>query len=36
MTIFDFALSPADMSEIDALAKPAGRVVKVGWAPNWD
>jgi diketogulonate reductase-like aldo/keto reductase len=36
MTIFDFALSPADMAEIDALAKPAGRVVKVGWAPNWD
>ena len=36
MTIFDFALSPADMTEIDALAKPAGRVVKVGWAPNWD
>ena len=36
MTIFDFALSPADMAEIDALAKPAGRVVKVGWAPAWD
>jgi 2,5-diketo-D-gluconate reductase B len=36
MTIFDFALSPADMGEIDALAKPAGRVVKVGWAPAWD
>jgi diketogulonate reductase-like aldo/keto reductase len=36
MTIFDFALSSADMAEIDALAKPAGRVVKVGWAPAWD
>jgi 2,5-diketo-D-gluconate reductase B len=36
MTIFDFALSPADMAEIDTLAKPAGRVVKVGWAPAWD
>ena len=36
MTIFDFALSAADMAEIDTLAKPAGRVVKVGWAPAWD
>ena len=36
MTIFDFALSPADIAELDALAKPAGRVVKVGWAPEWD
>ena len=36
MTIFDCVLSPADMAEIDALAKPAGRVVKVGWAPAWD
>jgi 2,5-diketo-D-gluconate reductase B len=36
MTIVEFALSPADMAEIDALAKPAGRVVKVGWAPAWD
>ena len=36
MTIFDFELSPADMAEIDTLAKPAGRVVKVGWAPAWD
>jgi len=36
MTIFDFELSATDMAEIDTLAKPAGRVVKVGWAPNWD
>jgi diketogulonate reductase-like aldo/keto reductase len=36
MAIFDFALSPADMEEIDGLAKPAGRVVSVGWAPRWD
>jgi diketogulonate reductase-like aldo/keto reductase len=36
MTIFDFKLSAADMGEIDTLAKPAGRVVKVGWAPAWD
>jgi len=36
MTIFDFELSAADMAEVDALAKPAGRVVSVGWAPRWD
>jgi diketogulonate reductase-like aldo/keto reductase len=36
MTIFDFKLSAADMAEIGTLAKPAGRVVKVGWAPAWD
>ena len=24
------------MAEIDTLAKPAGRVVSVGWAPKWD
>jgi 2,5-diketo-D-gluconate reductase B len=36
MSIFDFELSPQDMAEVDALAKPAGRVVSVGWAPKWD
>jgi diketogulonate reductase-like aldo/keto reductase len=36
MAIFDFALSAQDMAAIDALSKPAGRVVNVGWAPNWD
>jgi len=36
MTIFDFELSAQDMAEIDTLAKPAGRVVSVGWAPRWD
>ena len=36
MSIFDFELSAADMAEVDALAKPAGRVVSVGWAPSWD
>jgi diketogulonate reductase-like aldo/keto reductase len=36
MTIFDFELSAAEMAEVDALAKPAGRVVSVGWAPKWD
>jgi diketogulonate reductase-like aldo/keto reductase len=36
MSIFDFTLAPQEMAEVDALAKPAGRVVNVGWAPNWD
>jgi diketogulonate reductase-like aldo/keto reductase len=36
MSIFDFELTPAEMAEVDALAKPAGRVVAVGWAPKWD
>jgi 2,5-diketo-D-gluconate reductase B len=36
MSVFDFALSAADMAEVDTLAKPAGRVVSVGWAPKWD
>ena len=36
MAIFDFALSPQDMAAVDALSKPAGRVVNVNWAPSWD
>jgi diketogulonate reductase-like aldo/keto reductase len=36
MSIFDFELSADDMAAIDALSKPAGRVVSVGWAPKWD
>src|SRR5436190_2894187 len=36
MSIFDFALSAEEMAQIDVLAKPAGRVVSVGWAPSWD
>jgi 2,5-diketo-D-gluconate reductase B len=36
MSIFDFELTPPEMAEVDALAKPAGRVVSVGWAPSWD
>jgi 2,5-diketo-D-gluconate reductase B len=36
MAVFDFELSAQDMGEVDALAKPAGRVVSVGWAPSWD
>lgn len=36
MSIFDFELSSEEMKEIAGLAKPAGRVVSVGWAPRWD
>ena len=36
MAIFDFTLGAQDMAAIDELAKPAGRVVSVGWAPHWD
>jgi 2,5-diketo-D-gluconate reductase B len=36
MAIFDFELSADDMANVDSLAKPAGRVVSVGWAPKWD
>jgi diketogulonate reductase-like aldo/keto reductase len=36
MSVFDFELSAADMAEVDTLAKPAGRVVAVNWAPKWD
>ena len=34
--VFDFTLSPAEMAQIDGLAKSSGRVVSVGWAPRWD
>lgn len=35
--IGDFALSAAEMAEVAALAKPAGRIVNVaGMAPAWD
>jgi 2,5-diketo-D-gluconate reductase B len=36
MAIFDFALTEPEMAQIGALAKSAGRVVNVGWAPRWD
>jgi 2,5-diketo-D-gluconate reductase B len=36
MAIFDFTLTDAEMAEIGKLAKSAGRVVSVGWAPRWD
>lgn len=34
--IFDFELSPAEMSQIRALAKPDGRMINPAWAPAWD
>jgi len=34
--IFDFELSPAEMSAVKALAKPDGRLVSPSWAPEWD
>lgn len=34
--IFDFVLSPAEMAEIAALARPDGRLVSPSWAPEWD
>ncbi len=36
MSIFDFELSADEMAKVDGLAKAAGRVVSVGWAPKWD
>jgi 2,5-diketo-D-gluconate reductase B len=34
--IFDFELSPAEMAEIQGLAKPDGRMISPSWAPSWD
>ncbi|MBY0531823.1 MAG: aldo/keto reductase [Xanthobacteraceae bacterium] len=34
--IFDFELSPAEMSEIQGLARPGGRMISPSWAPEWD
>ena len=36
LAIFDFALSPAQMAEIDRLKKPDGREVNPPHAPRWD
>jgi 2,5-diketo-D-gluconate reductase B len=36
LAIFDFALSPAEMAEIQKLKKPDGRVVNPPHAPRWD
>ncbi|MGY8660832.1 aldo/keto reductase [Bradyrhizobium sp. UFLA05-109] len=34
--IFDFELSPDEMSQIAALAHPKGRLTDFGFAPKWD
>ena len=34
--IFDFNLTPEEMAEISALARPEGRLVNPDWAPAWD
>lgn len=34
--IFDFKLTPAEMTEIAGLAHPGGRIVEWGGAPEWD
>jgi len=36
MSIFDFALSDAEMDEIRMLGTPRGRIVEWGGAPDWD
>jgi 2,5-diketo-D-gluconate reductase B len=36
LALFDFALAPAEMEEISALAHPRGRVVDWSGAPQWD
>ena len=34
--VFDFALTPAEMSKISALARPNSRIVEPAGAPMWD
>jgi len=36
LALFDFALTPAEMEEISALAHPRGRVVDWSGGPKWD
>src|SRR5215469_2360565 len=36
MDIFDFALNDAEMDEVRKLARPSGRIVNWGGAPDWD
>ena len=36
LAIFDFVLSAEEMAEIFTLARPRGRLVNPGSAPNWD
>jgi len=34
--VFDFTLSPAEMTEIAALSGAAKRIVNLAWSPQWD
>jgi len=34
--IFDFTLTPNEMTTIRALANPRGRTISPSWAPTWD
>ncbi|MCC6891157.1 MAG: aldo/keto reductase [Hyphomicrobiales bacterium] len=36
LAVFDFALTPSEMADIAALARPDGRVVNPAHAPHWD
>jgi len=36
ITLFDFALSDAEMREIHGLSDRDGRIVDWSWSPNWD
>jgi len=36
LAVLDFALTPAEMEEISALAHPRGRMVDWGGSPQWD
>lgn len=36
IALFDFALSTAEMAEIDALGARRDRIVDWTWSPNWD
>jgi diketogulonate reductase-like aldo/keto reductase len=36
VSVFDFALSEAEMAEIAGLARRSGRIVDWSWSPNWD
>ena len=36
ISVFDFALSQADMKALSALASPNGRIVRPASAPDWD
>jgi 2,5-diketo-D-gluconate reductase B len=35
-SVFDFALSEVEMTEIAGLARRSGRIVDWSWSPNWD